>query len=360
MTRWAITVGAALFVTSLVTAQPQIPAELQALADTETAFAKAATAKGIRDSFLEYLDDDAITFDLAPVSAKAQLRAGPSRPFTEHELTWEPRTGDVAASGELGWLTGPSTFIDRTKPQGQPRYGNYLSVWRRQPGGAWRVFIDVGADAPQSVPFAPGFTRFPFGARYARTGENTTRASLLQADRALNDRLATAGAAAAYAEVLTEAFASSSTRIHPADRTRRRGEMDRAERRLDDRFDRRRGVRAIGRSPIQLRHLPGERRQGRERRIRPRLDPRCGRQVVRRSGRHAAGEVTSRDPGSGIRDPTDPGSGPGPTRHQQLGGWGPGKPQALPSEAAERQGNRDPCCSVNQLPTRAALRSRCA
>ena len=35
MTRWAITVGAALFVTSLVTAQPQIPAELQSLADTE-------------------------------------------------------------------------------------------------------------------------------------------------------------------------------------------------------------------------------------------------------------------------------------------------------------------------------------
>ncbi len=205
MTRWAVTVGAALFVTALVTAQPQVSADLQSLADTERAFAKAATAKGIRDSFLEYFDDDAITFDPAPVSAKAQLRAGPSRPFTEHELTWEPRTGDVAASGELGWLTGPSTFIDRTKPQGQPRYGNYLSVWRRQPGGAWRVFIDVGADAPQSVPFAPGFTRFPFGARYARTGEITAPATLLQADRALNDRLATAGAAAAYAEVLTEA-----------------------------------------------------------------------------------------------------------------------------------------------------------
>ena len=98
--------------------------------------------------------------------------------------------------------------------------------------------------------------------------------------------------------------ASSSTWIHPADRTRRRGAMDRAERRLDDRFDRRRGVRALGRSRIQLRHLPGERRQAGEGRIRPRLDPRCGGQVVRRGGRHADGEI-DRDSGLGTRDSSE-------------------------------------------------------
>ena len=111
----------------------------------------------------------------------------------------------MAASGELGWLTGPSTFTDRTDPKGQPRYGNYLSVWRRQPGGTWRVLIDVGADAPQPVPFQPGFTRLPFGPRYARTEEKTaSAASLLAADRALNDRIAAAGAAAAYADAMTD------------------------------------------------------------------------------------------------------------------------------------------------------------
>jgi ketosteroid isomerase-like protein len=206
MKRWTMTFGAALFVTAFVTAQRQIPAELQALADMERAFAKAAVSKGIRDSFLEYFDDEAIAFSPAPTSAKARLRARPSRPFTEHELTWEPRTGDVAGSGELGWLTGPSTFIDRTDPKAPLHYGNYLSVWRRQPGGAWRVFIDVGVDAPEPVQFPPGFTRLPFGPRYTRTEEKTApSASLLSADRALNDRIATAGAADAYVAVMTDA-----------------------------------------------------------------------------------------------------------------------------------------------------------
>jgi hypothetical protein len=79
-------------------------------------------------------------------------------------------------------------------------------VWRRQPGGAWRVFIDVGADAPEPVQFPPGFTRLPFGSRYARTEDKTaSAASLVSADRALNDRIATAGAADAYAGVMTDA-----------------------------------------------------------------------------------------------------------------------------------------------------------
>ena len=82
--------------------------------NAERAFAKAATQKGIRDAFLEFFADDAIAFSPKPVSATERLRSRPSRPFSELELTWEPRTGDVASSGELGWLTGPSTFIDHT------------------------------------------------------------------------------------------------------------------------------------------------------------------------------------------------------------------------------------------------------
>ena len=68
------------------------------------------------------------------------------------------------------------------------------------------MFLDVGADAPQPVPFPPGFTRFPFGARYARTEDPAaSAASLLSADRALNARIGVAGAATAYAEVTTDA-----------------------------------------------------------------------------------------------------------------------------------------------------------
>jgi len=187
-------------------AQDRISPELKALVDTELAFAQAATQNGIRDSFLEYFADDAIAFNPAPVSAKDRLRSRPGRPFSEYELRWEPRTGDIAASGELGWLTGPSTFIDHTKTDAKPQHGNYLSVWRRQADGRWRVYIDIGSDPPQPVPFEPGFTRFPFQSKYAGSEPPaTSAAALLAADKTLNAQIAVAGSAEAYAAVTTAA-----------------------------------------------------------------------------------------------------------------------------------------------------------
>ncbi len=119
----------AVLITAVVSGQDETTPALEALAETERAFAKAATEKGIRDAFLEFFADDAVALVPEPASWKARLRAGPAVPFGEHELLWEPRVGDVAASGELGWLTGPSTFTNKTDRR-EPQYGNYLSVWR--------------------------------------------------------------------------------------------------------------------------------------------------------------------------------------------------------------------------------------
>lgn len=197
--------------TAAITHLPaQTPSPLESLVSAERAFAKSATEKGIRDSFLEFFDEDAIAFNPAPVSAKARLRSRPGRPFSEYELRWEPRTGDVAASGELGWLTGPSTFIDHTSPTPKPQHGNYLSVWRRQSGGPWRVFIDVGSEPPHAVTFPEGFTRFPFASRYAGDDRKVLAVdTLVAADKNLNARTTSEGAAAAYSAVTT-----SSSRLH--------------------------------------------------------------------------------------------------------------------------------------------------
>ena len=138
---------------------------MAALADAERAFARETAKVGIRAGFLAWFAHDAIGFRPALGNAWDQINARPAPPNpTAALLEWEPRVGDVAASGELGWLTGPSTF---TAPDGSKHYGNYLSVWTRKPEG-WRVFIDVGADAPSPVAFAPGFVRMPASAgRYA-------------------------------------------------------------------------------------------------------------------------------------------------------------------------------------------------
>lgn len=179
-----------------------IPPALAAMAETEREFAAAARVKGVRDAFLEDFADDAM-FEPGRGRAKDQLLKQKPQPFSERELVWEPRTGDVAASGELGWLTGPGTFINHASGDKTPRHTNYLSVWRKDPDGRWRVFIDLGTNLKAPATFAPGFTRFTFADRYTGKESKTAPGDRLSAvDRELNERLASAGAPAAYAEVL--------------------------------------------------------------------------------------------------------------------------------------------------------------
>lgn len=162
------------------------PAALDQMVATERAFAARAGVVGWKQAFLEYFADDAIGFaDDHTEPAKDQLRPLPDPP-KDLQLLWEPRWGDAAASGELGYLTGPSTTINPARNNGAPRHGNYASVWLRQPDGTYKVLLDVGITTPEAVPFAPGFTRAPAADRYrgADTVESATRA-LAEADRQL-------------------------------------------------------------------------------------------------------------------------------------------------------------------------------
>ena len=202
--------GSMALLSSLLLAYPQaesgaLSPALQSLVETERAFARAAVRKGIRDSFLEYFADDAIALVPEPKPAKDRLRARPARPFAELELTWEPRAGDVAAAGDLGWLTGPSTFVDHTASTPEPAHGNYLSVWRKQPAGEWRVFIDVGCQVPEPARFAPGFVPLALRLRWSgRDAPGLAEKTLAAADAALNATAARDGLATAYAPVLAE------------------------------------------------------------------------------------------------------------------------------------------------------------
>ena len=190
--------------------QYDVPPALVAMADTERAFAKTATVVGWRDAFLEYFADEAISLLPEVAPAKDGLRKQPSTPFSVFELIWEPRTGDVAASSDLGWLTGPSTSINRKGPEARTGYGCYLSVWKKQPDGRWRVFIDVGANSPEPVQFPAGFTRTTIRDPYkGKDDKAAAEKSLADADRALNEEIAATGFAKAFAARL-----APSSRLH--------------------------------------------------------------------------------------------------------------------------------------------------
>ncbi len=189
-------------VPAAVIPEDAIPTSLKAMADTERAFARRAAETNWRDAFLEYFADDAVSFrDNVPGSARERLRALPV-PAPGGGLWWEPRVGDIASSGDLGWLTGPAVIKAPGKPE---RPGCYFSVWKKQPDGTFKVILDEGADPPGTAPFAPGFVRSPATAQpFTPTVNETPANTLMAADRALGKAIASSGAAAAFGAVMHE------------------------------------------------------------------------------------------------------------------------------------------------------------
>jgi ketosteroid isomerase-like protein len=191
----------ALIVSARVFAQNP---SLTEMVRTEQMFAARALVVGWKQAFLEYFADGAVGFDGDDTAPATSLFRKQPDPPKGQRLIWEPRYGDIAASGDLGYLTGPVRNINPSRNNGQPRHSIYASVWKRQPDGVFKVVMDVGVSTPGPVPFSDGFTRAPRGDAY--TGNASTeraRRSLKDTDAALTNA-ARAGQADAYRGHLAE------------------------------------------------------------------------------------------------------------------------------------------------------------
>jgi hypothetical protein len=129
-----------------------LSAEARIVAQAERAFSARCVEIGIRDSFLEYFVSNAIHFEPEPRLARPDLERE-SR-STEIRLTWEPKIIRVANSGRLAVSTGP--YLLQSKA-GKQSFGYFLSIWRKQSGGEWRVSADIGIPAPPCSDFPEDF-----------------------------------------------------------------------------------------------------------------------------------------------------------------------------------------------------------
>jgi ketosteroid isomerase-like protein len=202
---WWLMPGLVACCAAVAAAQPRpLAAPLEALVNSERAFAQRATVVGWKQAFIEYFADDAVAFAGNEASrAQDGLRQAPDPP-PGLQILWEPRWGDVASSGELGYLTGPSRTINPARNGGAPRHANYMSIWKRQGDGTYKVVIDVGVNIPSEPPFGQGFTRAPGSGRYTGTDTvATATAALTAADEAVNQG-ARVSQASGYAGRLAE------------------------------------------------------------------------------------------------------------------------------------------------------------
>ncbi|MGH9176083.1 MAG: DUF4440 domain-containing protein [Vicinamibacterales bacterium] len=218
---------AAAFVTVLVTSvvamsaaivQPddRVHRALLKMADTERAFARRARETTVRQAFIDFFAEESVGFGPDPEPAREALRKRDTPQAPGFELHWEPRLGDVAASGDLGYLTGPAEHINPGKPNS---YTCYFSVWKRQSDGEFRVILDVGIGTPAKTQFAPGFVRSAVVASWTgREPRERAEASLLAADKAFAAAMAARGASAAFAAVMHESSRLNRPGLQPMTR----------------------------------------------------------------------------------------------------------------------------------------------
>src|SRR5947209_7636337 len=115
--------------------------DLQKLVDTEHSFARAAAEKGTKSAFLEYLTDDAVVFVPDQTNGKAFWTA---RGDSASVLSWDPNYADISANGIFGYTTGNWEFRTKGKTDTPSAFGDFVTVWVRQPNGKYKWVVDIG------------------------------------------------------------------------------------------------------------------------------------------------------------------------------------------------------------------------
>jgi ketosteroid isomerase-like protein len=155
----------------------------------------------MRTAFIANFAGDGVFVRKAWVNARADLEPRAAPTFA---LDWKPVHTEVAASGELGLSTGPWKLTIKANPQEPPSYGQFVSVWRREPGGIWKVAVDIGISNPLDSLWSEPLAALPSG-RPMPAGHG----GIEEAERRFADEVRTAGPKAAY-----ERYASKRVRVY--------------------------------------------------------------------------------------------------------------------------------------------------
>jgi ketosteroid isomerase-like protein len=192
----------ALVIAGCATPASRPPADAPAtLAAAETAFAAHSVRDGMRAAFLAWLAPGSTLFRNGPVDGPAEIARNPDPPIV---LDWRPAFVEVSASGDLGLSTGPWRIRSKADPARPERFGQFVSVWKRPPGGDWRVWVDLGISHP-----GPALWDVPLAAGFSPQATGTADGTIEQAEGEFAKLARTAGHAAAYA-----ALASPKIRIY--------------------------------------------------------------------------------------------------------------------------------------------------
>jgi len=106
----------------------------------------------MKNAFIEYIDSNGVLLRPGhlPIIGANAIDYLIQQDDTGYTLSWEPRNAEVAKSGEMGYTYG--IYAMRPKAKDTVIYGTYVSVWKKQQDGKWKLLLDTGnegVDTPQ-------------------------------------------------------------------------------------------------------------------------------------------------------------------------------------------------------------------
>jgi ketosteroid isomerase-like protein len=131
-------------------ADPAFSSDTQVLIDADKRFA-ADVLKGGGAVFVSWFADDAVTLSnqKATVQGKSAITSQATWKPDDYQLTWTPDGARIGPSRDMGVTWG--RFEGRSRDhQGNPLVtsGRYITVWRKDKSGQWKVVLDASNDAP--------------------------------------------------------------------------------------------------------------------------------------------------------------------------------------------------------------------
>ena len=156
----------------LAAASPSAEAAVDKLIRTELAFAADTAARGPAYSFRAFVAPNAIglfpnpdTKALELVNARQKIESRPLPPApVPARIVWWPAVAGVAASGEIGFTSGPVSFLKNGT------YGFVFTVWEKQADGSWKYYFDGGpkTDGPSTFSQTDAVRRLPTASARAK------------------------------------------------------------------------------------------------------------------------------------------------------------------------------------------------
>lgn len=122
-------------------------ADLAALLEADKAWAQTAINKEMENLHSYFLSDAVVLAPHAPIAegfdavsaAFDQMYALPG-----FSLSWQAASSEVASSGDLGYTIGTYELSFDGPDDAQIKdNGKYMTVWKKQDDGAWKVAVDM-------------------------------------------------------------------------------------------------------------------------------------------------------------------------------------------------------------------------